>query len=78
MLQAEGGAGDAVGEGRRGRRRGRGKPEAEAAERVRDDSRAPWIISLTGVRPVPVRITYGSTTGTSAGGATAAASSLCR
>ena len=58
MLQAEGGAGDAVGEGRRGRRRGRGKPEAEAAERVRDDSRVPQIRGLTGARTAPTLIEW--------------------
>ena len=50
MLQAEGGAGDAVGEGRRAER------QAETAKRVRDDSRAPRIRGLTGVRIAPTWI----------------------
>jgi len=58
VLQAEGGAGDAVGEGRPGRRRGRGKPEAEAAEQVRDDSQAPRIRGLMGARTAPTLIEW--------------------
>ena len=51
---ASGGAGDAVGEGRQAARQA--ERQAETAERVRDDSRAPWIRGLTGVRTAPTRI----------------------
>ena len=45
---------DMVGEGRRAARQA--ERQAETAERVRDDSRAPRIRGLTGVRTVPTRI----------------------